>query len=118
LGRRKSQFATSEQDGYGEASKCLTDPRRLMRVMHYSCIMRTTLALDDRILAEAKARAHEAGVTLGAYVEEALRRDLARAHAPRGPVRLTVSSATGGARPGVDLSNNRALYDAMGTDVA
>ncbi len=89
-----------------------------MRVMHYSCIMRTTLALDDRILAETKARAHEAGVTLGAYVEEVLRRDLARARERRTPVRLTVSSATSGGRSGIDLSSNHGLYDALGTDVA
>lgn len=81
--------------------------------------MRTTLAIDDQLLAEAKTRAHEAGITLGAYVEEALRRDLAARRAvQRGPVHLTVSSATGGARPGVDLSSNRGLYDAIGTDIA
>ncbi|MFT4259617.1 type II toxin-antitoxin system VapB family antitoxin [Microbacterium sp.] len=80
--------------------------------------MRTTLSIDDHLLAEAKKRAHEAGTTLGAYVEDALRRDLAVRRASSGPVRLTVSSATGGARPGVDLSSNRGLYDAIGTDVA
>ena len=80
--------------------------------------MRTTLALDDGILAAAKSRAHEAGITLGAYVEEALRRDLARTRERRSPVRLTVSAATGGARPGIDVSSNRGLYDAVGTDVA
>ena len=35
--------------------------------------MRTTLAIDDRLLMAAKARAAAAGETLGAYVEEALR---------------------------------------------
>lgn len=80
--------------------------------------MRTTLAIDDQLLAEAKKRAHESGVTLGAYVEDALRRDLASRRASRGPVDLTVSSATGGPRPGVDLTSNRGLYDAIGTDVA
>lgn len=89
-----------------------------MRVMRYLCIMRTTLALDDGILAAAKTRAHEAGITLGAYVEEALRRDLARTREQRSAVRLTVSSATGGVRAGVDLSSNRGLYDVIGTDVA
>lgn len=80
--------------------------------------MRTTLSIDDRLLAEAKARAHEAGITLGAFVEEALRRDLASPRTAHGAVRLTVSSASGGARPGVDLSTNRGLYEAVGTDVA
>lgn len=80
--------------------------------------MRTTLSIDDRLLAEAKARAHAAGITLGSYVEDALRRDLAARRSARGPVPLTVSSATGGPRPGVDLTSNRGLYDAIGTDVA
>lgn len=80
--------------------------------------MRTTLAIDDRLLAEAKARAHDEGVTLGSYVEDAIRRDLAARRSVRGPVQLTVSSATGGPRPGVDLTSNRGLYDAIGTDVA
>lgn len=79
--------------------------------------MRTTLAINDRLLEQAKERARAAGLTLGAYVEEALRRDLANDRPARRPVRLTVSSASGGA-PGVDLTSNRGLYEAMGTDVA
>jgi len=80
--------------------------------------MRTTLAIDDDLLEQAKRRAQAAGMTLGAYVEEALRRDLASGPASRQSVRLTVSSASGGALPGVDLTTNRGLYEAMGTDVA
>lgn len=80
--------------------------------------MRTTLAIDDRLLEQAKARARQSGVTLGAYVEEALRRDLAAVRAARRPVSLPVSAASGGPRPGVDLTTNRGLYDAMGSDVA
>lgn len=80
--------------------------------------MRTTLAIDDELLEQAKARAQAAGMTLGAYVEGALRRDLASGGPSRKPVRLTVSSASGGPHPGVDLSTNRGLYEAMGADVA
>ncbi|MGB4779382.1 hypothetical protein [Microbacterium sp.] len=80
--------------------------------------MRTTLSINDRLLAQAKERAHAAGLTLGAYVEEAIRRDLATERSARGTVRLTVSSASGGAQRGVDLTTNRGLYDAMGIDVA
>lgn len=75
--------------------------------------MRTTLSIDDQVLRLAKARARAAGQTLGAYVEDALRRDLATPPVQRERVHLTVSSATGGARPGVDLTTNRGLYDAM-----
>jgi len=81
-------------------------------------IMRTTLSIDDALLARAKERAHEAHVTLGSYVEDALRRDLASVPVPPRPVRLTVSAATGGPLPGVDLTTNRGLYDAMGAGVA
>lgn len=80
--------------------------------------MRTTLSINEQLLAQAKARAQEAGMTLGAYVEEALRRDLAAEHRRRRPVTLTVSSATGGSQPGVDLTTNRGLYEAMGAEVA
>ncbi|UJP10331.1 hypothetical protein L2X99_01025 [Microbacterium sp. KUDC0406] len=80
--------------------------------------MRTTLSINDRLLAQAKARAQESGVTLGAYVEEVLRRDLAASRPARRPVTLTVSAATGGAQPGVDLTTNRGLYEAMGTEIA
>lgn len=80
--------------------------------------MRTTLAIDDHLLEEAKSRAQLAGITLGAYVEEALRRALATSGTPRGPVSLTVSTASGGPKPGVDLTSNRGLYEALGTDVA
>jgi hypothetical protein len=80
--------------------------------------MRTTLAIDDRLLHEAKSRAQAAGMTLGAFVEEALRRELAAGRSTRQSVALPVSRATGGAAPGVDLTSNRGLYDAMGVDVA
>ncbi|OJU38795.1 MAG: hypothetical protein BGN97_10740 [Microbacterium sp. 69-10] len=80
--------------------------------------MRTTLAINDQLLEQAKRRAQAAGVTLGSFVEEALRRELATGRTGRRPVDLPVSRADGGAAPGVDLTSNRGLYDAMGSDVA
>lgn len=80
--------------------------------------MRTTLSIDDELLARAKERARAARQTLGEYVEDALRRELASARPARRPVSLTVSTATGGAQHGVDLTTNRGLYDALGVDVA
>lgn len=80
--------------------------------------MRTTLSIDDQLLAEAKRRAQESGITLGAFVEDALRSAFATPRRRHGRVHLTTSTATGGPRAGVDLTSNRGLYDAMGTDVA
>jgi len=48
-----------------------------MRVMRSLYIMRTTLSVDDNLLAAAKRRARERGQTLGRVIEDALRRELA-----------------------------------------
>ena len=50
--------------------------------MHYLDAMRTTLAIDDRLLAAAKRRARQHGMTLGQLVEEALQAELAASPAP------------------------------------
>lgn len=74
--------------------------------------MRTTIAVDDQLLAGAKRRARQRGQTLGQVVEDALRRELAtptRA-APGG---VPVFRGRGGARPGVDVTSNRALREAL-----
>lgn len=76
--------------------------------------MRTTLAIDDRVLAAAKSRAAAEGVTLGQFVEQAVRQSLlpvAEHSAPPAP--LPVSSKTGGFVPGIDPMSNRSLYDAL-----
>jgi hypothetical protein len=76
--------------------------------------MRTTISLDDDLLAEAKERAARAGRTLSQVVEEALRVSFLRYDREiRTPVKLPVSSATGGLRPGVDINSNAALLDLM-----
>lgn len=74
--------------------------------------MRTTLAIDDELLARAKRRAASRHLTLGQYVEEAVRRDLLADDAPRERVELPVF-AGGRVRPGIDVSSNRDLYDAL-----
>jgi hypothetical protein len=77
--------------------------------------MRTTVRLDDHLLADAKRSAAERGTTLTAVIEEALREALARrqrtADQPR-PA-LPVSRHSGGLQPGVDLDDNAALLDLM-----
>ncbi|MFV0319655.1 MAG: ribbon-helix-helix protein, CopG family [Microbacterium sp.] len=80
--------------------------------------MRTTLSIDDELLARAKSEARAKGQTLGEFVEDVLRHGLATPQRPRGETTLTVSRATGGARAGVDLTTNRGLYDAVGIDAA
>jgi hypothetical protein len=76
--------------------------------------MRTTVRLDERLLAEAKKRAAETGRTLTALLEDALRESLARrpARAGRKPVRLKTVKGDG-TRPGVDLDDTAALLDLM-----
>jgi len=75
--------------------------------------MRTTLTIADELLAAAKRRARARGVSLGQVVEAALRRDLADLEGM--PVRPTIPVFTGGdgPRPGLDLTSNRSLHEAL-----
>ncbi len=69
--------------------------------------MRTTIKIDDQLLAEAKARAAASGRTLGAVVEDALREVLAR-RPSRGHDRGAELPTFAGGRllPGVDLDHS------------
>ncbi|AMC62671.1 antitoxin VapB31 [Mycobacterium tuberculosis variant africanum MAL010102] len=75
--------------------------------------MRTTVSISDEILAAAKRRARERGQSLGAVIEDALRREFAAAHVggarPTGPV---FDGGTG-PRRGIDLTSNRALSEVL-----
>jgi len=74
--------------------------------------MRTTVAINDRLLTAAKAAARRRGYTLGRLIEEALRRELdhlSPSHLPQVPV---FRDGTG-PRPGLDLRSNRALIDLL-----
>lgn len=77
--------------------------------------MRTTLRVDDELLRRAKSHAARQGRSLTSVFEEALRRLLAEAgrSEQRQRVELPVSSAGGGALPGVDLDDSAALLDVM-----
>lgn len=78
--------------------------------------MRTTINLDDALLAEAKQVAARTGRTLAAVVEDALRESLHRRHhTARRAVELPVFGE-GGAQPGVDLDDSAALLDLMEQD--
>ena len=76
--------------------------------------MRTTVKIDDRLLAEAKSLAARSGRTLNAVIEDALRSALAKRG--RGQRREIVELPTFiGSRlmPGVDLDDSAALLDRM-----
>jgi hypothetical protein len=75
--------------------------------------MRTTVSISDDLLAAARHRARERGHTLGEVVEAALRRELSDA-GPRGePPAVPVFRGGTGPRPGIDLTSNRALLEAL-----
>ncbi len=81
--------------------------------------MRTTLAIDDHLLAAAKRRARARGQTLGQVIEDALRRELADPVRAK-PVEVPVFRGGDGPLPGVDLRSNRAMREVLdrgaGTD--
>lgn len=81
--------------------------------------MRTTVTLDDALLAEAKSVASETNRTLGEVVEEALREGLARRRqaTPARTVLLPTFDG-GGLMPGVDLDDSAALLELMDNDRA
>ena len=76
--------------------------------------MRTTLAIDDRVLEHAKREAAAQGITLGRYVQEAIQAQLV-AQAPQpSRVHLPVFDGTG-LQPGVHPGSNRDMYEALDT---
>lgn len=74
--------------------------------------MRTTVAVDDNLLAAARRRARDCGQTLGQVVEDALRRELA-APMEVEPLEVPVFRGGGGTLPGVDLTSNRAVREVL-----
>jgi hypothetical protein len=79
--------------------------------------MRTTVAIEDRLLAGARQRARARGLTLGQLVEAALRRELATPPAPAATPEVPVYAGVGGLRPGIDVTSNRALREVLDADV-
>ncbi len=76
--------------------------------------MRTTIKIDDRLLAEAKARAAASGRTLNAVVEDALREVLARRPSKDRARRIELPTFSGSQLlPGVDLDDSAALLALM-----
>ena len=76
--------------------------------------MRTTVRLDERLLAEAKKHAADTGRTLTAVLEDALRESLARRSISPKRKRVRLKTFKGdGVRPGVDLDDSAALLSVM-----
>jgi Arc/MetJ family transcription regulator len=75
--------------------------------------MRTTIKIDDELLAAAKARAASSGRTLNAVVEDALREAIARRR--QETERRADLPTFPGSRllPGVDLDDSAALLEQM-----
>ncbi len=75
--------------------------------------MKTTLNIDDRLLAEAKAAAALERSTLTRLVEEGIELRLrARTKKLRNRVELPVYHGQGGLAPGIDPTSNQSLFDA------
>jgi hypothetical protein len=77
-------------------------------------VIRTTLTIDDSLLAEYKRVAADTHRTLSYVIQDALRETLARRReaATRQPVRLPVIGG-GGLQPGVDLDDNARLLELL-----
>ena len=78
--------------------------------------MRTTLDLNDGLLARAKAAAARERTTLTRLIEEGLALRLRRRPAVGEPVPLPVYDGHGGIAPDVDPLRNRSLLDAADED--
>jgi hypothetical protein len=78
------------------------------------CCMRTTIRVDDQLLADAKAKAARTGRTLTEVIEDALRESLARHEGgpkeDHGPLPTFQGK---GIQAGVDLDSSAAMLDLM-----
>lgn len=76
--------------------------------------MRTTIRLDEELLAQVKQLAVRTGRTLTAVIEDALRRTLADVKRPKKhpPAKLPTFRGDG-LQPGVDLDDTAALLSLM-----
>lgn len=76
--------------------------------------MRTTIRLDDRLLADTKKLAADSGRTLTAVIEDALREVVGRRRKARPAARPKFTTFRGkGLCAGVDLDNSAALLELM-----
>jgi len=75
---------------------------------------RTTIRLDDRLLADLKQLAARSGRTLTSVIEDALRQTLTQARQVRQGTRVRLPTFRGdGLQPGVDLDDTATLLGLM-----
>jgi hypothetical protein len=74
--------------------------------------MKTTLNLDDRVLKNAKEQAARDGITLTAFVEQALKASLLQ-ETEKVSYRFRPKVVKGSRPPNVDVSERDALYDVI-----
>lgn len=80
--------------------------------------MRTTIRIADDLYREVKAMAARSGRTVAAVLEDAVRRGLDANRAGSEQKRYAVRpSGRGGLQPGVDISSNAAVAEALNKDV-
>ena len=78
--------------------------------------MRTTVRINENLLFRAKKRAADENRTLTSLIEDGLALILSEPKAGRRKkVKLPVSKAIGGVRPGVDLNRSGDLEEVMNT---
>ena len=75
--------------------------------------VKTTLNLDERLLARAKALALREGTTLTAIIEQSLRARLAPRARAGTPGQLDLPTVRGTAPPNVDITDRDALFDTL-----
>lgn len=80
--------------------------------------MRTTIRIDDQLYRELKANAARSGRTVAAVLEDAVRRGLRTEKPESAPRYMVQALGEGGLRPGVDLSSNAGLVEALDEGVA
>jgi hypothetical protein len=79
--------------------------------------MRTTVAINDDLLAKAKATARRRSQTLGQFLEDAIRVHLAGDRALRDIPPLPVMEGTGGMNPAIDPTSNAAMQEFLDEDL-
>ena len=76
--------------------------------------MRTTIRIDDALYRAVKERAARSGRTIAAVLEDAVRIGLQPSPTGSGRSRFVVKpSGSGGLRPGIDLSSNASVRQAL-----
>jgi plasmid stability protein len=82
-------------------------------------LVRTTVNIDEHLLAEAKILAARTSRSLGAVLDDALRAMLRCDTDTRHRTEFRLPThGTGGLRPGVDLADKEALAELMGDNAA